>query len=107
MSVRSHIGTTSKLTNTFIMDATTVDVLNIARLTVTYCFQHTTMKQCTTLVTLMTFAEERESEADLKETTKETVVEVAKQQSKSKSQVKGKCKRLNGCYFPQCQLLAS
>lgn len=47
----------------------------------------------------MTFAEERESEADLKETTKETVVEVAKQQSKSKSQVKGKCKRLNDCFF--------
>lgn len=47
----------------------------------------------------MTFAEERESEADLKETTKETVVEVAKQQSKSKSQVKGKCKRLNDCFL--------
>ena len=55
----------------------------------------------------MTFAEERESEADLKETTKETVVEVTKQQSKSKSQVKGKCKRLNDCFFPQCQLPAS
>ncbi|XP_015754781.1 PREDICTED: jouberin-like, partial [Acropora digitifera] len=35
----------------------------------------------------VTEQEERESEADLKETTKETVVEVAKQQSKSKSQM--------------------
>lgn len=35
----------------------------------------------------VTEQEERESEADLKETTKETVVEVAKQRSKSKSQM--------------------